>query len=281
MTERFADSKLPDPSQASGGGPPGAGYAIAVDGEAEFKALVERSAQVPVVVDLWASWCEPCKRLSPILDKVAASLGGRLLLAKIDVDKNQRIAAAFGAQSVPTVVALIRGQAVPLFQGALGEAEVRQFFDELLKAAAAAGVSGLAGAAQPAAPPLPPAHQEGYDAIERGDLAAAKLAFGKALAEAPGDPLAKAALAQVELMERIDQAGQPEGPLAQALAAADREVAAGASAQAFNRLLAAMAGAAPEAKETLRLRLLSLFEVAGPDDPAVAQARRRLAGLLF
>jgi putative thioredoxin len=290
MTDRFANSNLPDLSKWDGApmAPAGGRFVVEVDGEDAFRALVQQSAQVPVVIDLWADWCEPCKQLSPILEKVAEDLGGRVLLAKIDVDKNQKIAAAFGAQSIPTVVALVKGQPVPLFQGAVPEPQVRQFLDELLKAAASVGVNGVLAATPAGEPPLAPLHQEGYDALERGDLAGAKEAFAKALAEAPADAAAKAALAQVELLERLDAAGEaaaradsPDAALEDVLAAADAEIASGASAQGFNRLLSVMAKAGPEDKEAIRLRLLSLFEVAGPEDPAVAQARRRLAALLF
>jgi putative thioredoxin len=281
------------------------GFVVDVDGEAGFRALVEQSVNVPVVIDLWAEWCGPCKQLSPILERVTNSYGGRVLLAKIDVDKNPSILAAFGTQSIPTVVALVKGQPVPLFQGGLPEAEVRRFFDELLKAAATVGVNGTLTGLPAEEPPLPPLHQAGYEAIERDDLEAAKQAFTKALAEAPGDARAKAALAQVELLQRLKLAdadgaadaetdgldgskgegrsggvdGQPS--LAATLRAADSDIAVGDSAKGFNRLLSALPKASPEDKETIRLRLLSLFDVAGPDDPAVAQARRRLAGLLF
>ncbi|MDR2567243.1 MAG: tetratricopeptide repeat protein [Bifidobacteriaceae bacterium] len=293
MTERFADSSVPDLAKAADAAPPPAGsaYVVDVEGEEAFKAVVAQSATVPVVIDLWATWCEPCKQLSPILERLVGEYGGRLMLAKVDVDKNPQIAAAFQVQSVPTVVAVVQGQPVPLFNGALPAEAVKQFFDELLKAAATVGVTGTidaAAPAAPAAPPTPPLHQEGYDALERGDLGAAKAAFAKALAEAPADAVAKAALAQVELLERLDAAGDAGAradaqgaTLEDTLAAADAEVASGNSAQGFNRLLSAMAKAAPEDRETLRLRLLDLFEVAGPDDPAVAQARRRLTSLLF
>ena len=113
MTERFADSTVPDLAAAGAGSAAsksggqasqtasGNAFVVDVDGPDAFKDLVERSASVPVVIDLWATWCEPCKQLSPILEALAAEYGGRVLLAKIDVEKNQEIAAAFQVQSVP------------------------------------------------------------------------------------------------------------------------------------------------------------------------------------
>ncbi|MDR0592878.1 MAG: tetratricopeptide repeat protein [Bifidobacteriaceae bacterium] len=283
MTDRFADSKVPDLAASSESGPSGGGYVVEVDGPEAFQALVDQSAQVPVVVDLWATWCEPCKQLSPVLEELAESYGGRLLLAKVDVDQNPQIAAAFQVQSVPSVVALVQGRGVPLFNGAVPAATARRFFDELLKAAAQAGVTGRVEPAAPAGPPpAPPLHQAGYEALERGDLAAARAAFAKAVAEAPADQLAKAALAQVELQERLEAgAGQTGDGLEGVLAAADRDAAAGQFAVGFGRLLEALRGASADDRELLRLRLLDLFEVAGPDEPAVAQARRRLTALLF
>jgi putative thioredoxin len=242
---------------------------------------------VPVVIDLWANASEPSKQLKQTLEKVTRELGGRVVLAHLDVEQNPRIAATLGGQSVPAVLALLKGQGFPLLQGPAPEADVRRLFDELLQVAASNGVTGSVGAGEDAEAPLSPLHQAGYDALERGELAAAKEAFAQALAEAPADELAKAALAQVELLERLEAADGATDPAAATdslqgtLAAADADVAAGNFAQGFNRLLSAMAGAVPEDKEALRVRLLSLFDVAGPAEAAVIQARRRLAGLLF
>ncbi|MDR2373083.1 MAG: tetratricopeptide repeat protein [Bifidobacteriaceae bacterium] len=301
MTDRFADSSVPDLAKAADAAAPGSGtpYVIEVEGQAAFQELVTLSATVPVVIDFWATWCEPCKQLSPVLERLAAEYGGRLLLAKIDVDKSQEIAAAFQVQSVPSVVALIQGRPVALFNGALPAEAVKNYFDELLKAAATVGVTGRVapGAAPDAPPPLPPLHQAGYQAMERGDLAAARGAFAKALADSPADQVAKAALAQIELQERLEAGAEAAeaseashashaspadgGGLDAVLAAADQDVAAGQFAVGFGRLLEALRAAGPEDTERLRLRLLDLFEVAGPDEPAVAQARRRLTALLF
>ncbi|MDQ1731480.1 MAG: putative thioredoxin, partial [Pseudonocardiales bacterium] len=141
-------------------------YVIDVD-EANFQAeVLDRSFQVPVLLDLWAEWCEPCKQLSPLLEKLAGEAGGRFLVAKIDVDANQQIAQMLQVQSIPTVFAVIGGQLVPGFQGALPEPQLREFVGALLEAAAQAGLSGVLppasedgeaeGPAEPAAAPEPP-----------------------------------------------------------------------------------------------------------------------------
>jgi len=111
--------------------------------EASFERdAISQSSTVPVVVDLWASWCAPCKALSPTLEKLALDYRGRVVLAKVDVDAEPRIAAAFQVQSTPSVFALIAGQPIPLFQGALPEPQVRAYIEELLKLAAENGVTG-------------------------------------------------------------------------------------------------------------------------------------------
>ena len=101
------------------------------------------SAIVPVVIDLWAEWCQPCKTLGPILEKLALEYEGRILLAKVDVDANPGLAQAFQAQSIPTVVALVAGRPVPLFQGAIPEAQVREVFAQLVRLGEQQGLAGL------------------------------------------------------------------------------------------------------------------------------------------
>ncbi|MCU4296579.1 co-chaperone YbbN [Brevibacterium permense] len=281
---------------AVGGQAGGDPNAVAVPGlvfdvdESTFTSLVAISDRVPVVIDLWAEWCEPCKQLSPILERVVTSYGGRLVLAKVDVDANPRLQQAFGVQSIPTVVALIKGQPVPLFQSALPEPQVQAYFDELLKLAGENGVTGHAavGGAEPE--PAGPAHPEAEEALAKGDFDTAVNLFKAALANSPADEEAKFGLARAGLGRRlIDQ--EPADLIAAAdadpknvdaaKAAADAEVVSGNAGSAFNRLISLIRTTAGDEKESLRLRVLDLFEVLGADDPAVTKARTALMRALF
>ncbi|MCS4593615.1 tetratricopeptide repeat protein [Brevibacterium sediminis] len=281
---------------AAGGPAGGDPNAVAVPGlvfdvdESTFTNLVAISDRVPVVIDLWAEWCEPCKQLSPILERVVTAYGGRLVLAKVDVDANPRLQQAFGVQSIPTVVALIKGQPVPLFQSALPEPQVQAYFDELLKLAGENGVTGHAavGGAEPE--PAGPAHPEAEEALAKGDFDTAENLFKAALANSPADEEAKFGLARAGLGRRlIDQepadliaaADADPKDVEAAKAAADAEVVSGNAGSAFNRLISLIRTTAGDEKESLRLRVLDLFEVLGADDPAVTKARTALMRALF
>ena len=130
---------------------PAPGGSVVEVTEATFQAeVIDRSFQVPVLIDLWADWCQPCKQLSPILERLAGEAGGSWILAKIDVDANPRISQALQVQSIPTVFAAIGGQLVPGFQGALPEPQVREFVDALVKAGAQAGLGDAVAPGLPA-----------------------------------------------------------------------------------------------------------------------------------
>jgi putative thioredoxin len=267
--------------------------------DATFAEVVQLSMNVPVVVDLWATWCGPCKQLSPILEKLATDAQGAFLLAKVDVDANPQISAAFGVQSIPTIVAILKGQPVPLFQGALPESQVKQVLGELMKVAEANGVTGRVpvgeGAeagedAEPAEEPLPPLHQEAYDAIERGDMDAAADAYRRAIAQNPGDDMAKAGLGQVELLRRTAGADLQQARAAAAdnpndidaqMLCADLGVLGGHVEDAFGRLIDLVRRTSGDDREKVRVRLVELFDVVGSDDPRVSTARRSLASALF
>ncbi|MFK4804828.1 tetratricopeptide repeat protein [Microbacterium sp. ZW CA_36] len=261
-----------------------------------FPQVLELSRTVPVVVDLWAEWCGPCKQLSPILEKVVLELGGRLVLAKVDVDANPQLSQAFRAQSIPMVVALVAGQPVQMFTGAVPEQQVREVFAQLLQLAAQNGVTGTVAAdgeapeETPDEPALPPLHAEAFEAIEEGDYARAVTAYEKALVENPRDAEARAGLGQVQLLLRVQDvdlqaaraaaASAPQDIPAQ-LTVADLDIAGGHVEDAFGRLLDLFSQLPADERAPVRERLLELFALVGDGDPRVIAARGRLASLLF
>src|SRR5580704_13793332 len=131
------------PSQPGPAGSDG-GVVIDVTEETFNTDVVERSRTTPVIIDLWAEWCGPCKQLSPVLEKLAVEAGGQWILAKVDVDANPQLSAALQVQSIPMVVAVLGGQLVDGFLGAMPEAQVRQWIDQVLTVAEKAGMQ-LAG----------------------------------------------------------------------------------------------------------------------------------------
>ena len=288
------------PATPPAGAPaPAAGVVdVVVDATDEtFGQILEVSRTVPVVVDLWAEWCGPCKQLSPIIEKVTRELGGKVLLAKVDVDANPQLAQSFRAQSIPMVVALIAGQPVPMFTGAVPEQQVREVFAQLLQLAAQNGVTGSldvgdAPATEETAeePPLPPLHAEAFAAIELGDYAAAVVAYEKALAENPRDEDAIAGLGQVRLLDRVQKLDLQEARAAAAAGpldvqaqfdVADLDLAGGHVDDAFGRLLDLFAQLPSADRTPVRERLIELFGLIGAADPRVIAARNRLSSLLF
>jgi putative thioredoxin len=258
--------------------------------------VVERSMRVPVVVDLWASWCSPCKQLSPVLERLAQAARGAWVLAKVDVDANQRIAQLFGVQSLPTVIAVAGGQPIDAFTGARPEPQVKQWIDALLDALRdqlpgirAAEQAASANGAEPAAVPEDPRFSAAEAALAAGDYAAAEQAYQQVLAAEPANEQAKVALARVRFLARVDAAdpsavakadAAPDDVDAQ-IAAADAEVAAQTPERAFERLVAAVRRFTDEDCNRVRAHLVELFELFPPDDPRVISARRALARALF
>ncbi|MEC4018425.1 tetratricopeptide repeat protein [Streptomyces sp. H27-D2] len=298
-------------------GPAGEGGAsplvINVDEAGFERDVLQRSSEVPVVIDFWAEWCEPCKQLGPLLERLTAEYAGRFILAKIDADANQALLQQFGVQGIPAVFAVIAGQALPLFQGAAPESQIRDVLNQLIQAAeerfgivgapVAAGAPGTqsdggaeagAGGADTAAPepvgPYDALLAAAHDALDAGDLGGAIQAYRNVLSDDPANPEATLGLAQAELLQRVqhldpqkvraDAAANPKDPAAQ-IAAADLDLVGGHVEDAFGRLVDTVRLTAGPDREAVRLRLLELFEVIGADDPRVVTARSALARVLF
>jgi putative thioredoxin len=277
----------------SGAGAPGSVSANVVDvTEADFQtAVLERSQQLPVVLDLWADWCEPCKQLSPVLERLAEEFGGRFLLAKVDTDANPRLAQALRVQGIPAVKAIVQGQLIGEFTGVLPEAEVRQWLTQLVTLAENEfGMAGPADAAPLPEPPLDPLLAAAYTALESEDLDGAARALQNLLADQPANVEAKAMLSQVELLRRTADAdpaavfaaakAAPQDVEAQC-AAADVLMATGQPEEAVALLLDAVRANFGAERDRARLLLIEYFDMLGPDHPVVPKARQRLAALLF
>ncbi|MGD3105806.1 tetratricopeptide repeat protein [Streptomyces sp. YGL11-2] len=287
------------------GAAPASGARLVFDvDEAGFQQdVLQRSTEVPVVIDFWAEWCEPCKQLGPLLERLAAEYAGKFVLAKIDVDANQMLFQQFGVQGIPAVFAVIAGQPIPLFQGAAPEAQIRQVLDQLVQAAeqqfgiVGAPVDPEAAEQQVAAAPAPApagpydaALTAANDALDSGDLGGAIRAYQNVLSDDPGNPEAKLGLAQAELLSRVQgldaqevrtAAAQHPSDVAAQIRAADLDLVGGHVEDAFGRLVETVKRTAGEDREAARVRLLELFDVIGADDPRVTKARTALARVLF
>ena len=278
------------------GDPDGSGVVVDVT-ETTFASVIERSAQVPVVISLWSAADPTSTAVTRLLGELAAEAGGRLLLARVEVERAPQVAQAVGSQTGATVAAVVRGQAVPL--PPLDQAtkdQVRGLLDQVLAMAAANGVTGTVpvtddpDAPEPEKPPLPPRHAEAYEAIERDDLDAAAAAYTAALAENPRDDMARAGLAQVELLRRTRDldpgavraaADAAPGDVAAHLALADVELMSDHVDEAFAVLLGVVRRTVGPDREAARARLVELFTVVGDADPRVTAARRALASALY
>jgi putative thioredoxin len=200
------------------------------------------SATTPVVVDLWAPWCGPCKTLGPILEKVVAGTEGRVALAKVNVDENPRISSTFDVKSIPAVFAIANGQVVDQFIGALPEAQVAEFVQR-----------------------LSPPPSEADQLVVQGDEASLR----RALELQPNHPAARAALV------RLESADDPVlGPALAALAEGETE-------RGLELLLQALQDAGADLRERIRQLMVGVFAELGQDDPLASRYRRRLASALY
>ncbi|WP_030621306.1 tetratricopeptide repeat protein [Streptomyces sclerotialus] len=281
---------------------PAAGRLVVDVDEAGFQQeILQRSTEVPVVIDFWAEWCEPCKQLGPLLERLAGEYAGKFVLAKIDVDKNQALFQQFGVQGIPAVFAVVAGQPIPLFQGAAPEAQIRQVLDQLIQAAeqqfgiVGAPVDPAAQGAEPAEAPVPAGPYDALleaatQALDSGDLGGAIQAYKNVLSDDPANAEAKLGLAQAELLHRVQdldpqavrkEAADSPGDVQAQIRAADLDLVGGHVEDAFGRLVDVVRRTAGDDREAARVRLLELFEVIGADDPRVVSARTALARVLF
>jgi putative thioredoxin len=287
------------PQQEQGQRPANGDRVVFETDDTAFGSTLELSRTVPVVVVLWASWSEQSSELVATLERLVRARDGRIVLAVADADRSPQLVQAFQAQAIPTVVAVVAGQPVPLFAGVQPDDVIGQVFDQLLELGAQHGVSGRVepgdadAGEQPAEPveePLPPLHQEAYDAIERGDFEAAASAYRTAIAQDPRDSLAVAGLAQANLLWRLQgktldeirntAASAPDDLDAQ-LDVADLDLSGGHVEDAFDRLLTLFPKLDADGKKRVRERLVEFFEVVGTEEPRVVAARRRLTNLLY
>ena len=227
--------------------------------DATFEAeVVERSKTVPVVIDLWAEWCGPCKQLGPILEKVIAGTNGEVELAKVDVDANPAVSQAFKVQSIPAVYAMKDGEVVDGFTGAQGEAQVQEFVDRLATAGPASEIDQL---------------------VEAGDEASLIKAL-EIQADHPGAVVALAELlvgqgeseTGLKLLERI-----PESPETRRITALARTGDVGDDVESTLAELLTSVKTDDEARQ----KYIDLLEVLGADDPRTPQWRRKLSAALF
>jgi putative thioredoxin len=286
-----------EPAAASGG------QRVVIDvTEATFETdVLALSQQAPVVIDFWAEWCQPCKQLSPLLERLAEEYAGRFVLAKIDVDANPRLAQEFGIQGIPAVMAVVGGQLAPLFQGVVPEQQARQVLDQLVQLGEERfGLTGVvvgdgpevdpAAAEADQEPPGDPLLAAADEALEAGDLDGAAQAFRNVLSDHPAHAEAKLGLINTELLVRTQgvdpvkareaAAEHPDDVAAQTLAA-DLDILDGRADEAFARLVETVRRTAGDDRNKARLHLLDLFEIVGADDPRVPKARMALAGVLF
>jgi putative thioredoxin len=246
------------------------------------EAVVEESKRRPVVVDLWASWCAPCRTLGPILEKVAAERKGEFLLAKLDVDANPYTAGQFGVQSIPTVVAFRDGRPVDGFIGALPEPLVNQFIDKLLPTEADLGA--MEALEEELEGDLGDAERKYREAIEAdGTNRDARLGLGRVLAETGRDQEARETLMPLlpdadaeRLLAALEVRSWASIAEPGTLASAKRLAAQGKVREALDAMLGALRDD-PDARQAM----LELFTALGEDEPLVPEYRRKLANALF
>ncbi|MBF9067437.1 tetratricopeptide repeat protein [Streptacidiphilus fuscans] len=270
--------------------------------EADFEAqIVPLSAEVPVLLLFWADGYGPAEQQVPVMEALAEEYDGRFVLAEVNVRDAQRLAQQLQLRDLPTVLVVVAGQLIPLFEGPAMAEEIRPLLDQLIKEAAERfGIAGEPGsrsgkgepgaAGDTAEPPQDPALTLAHEALDQGDLGGAIQAYRNILTEQPANEEAKLGLAQAELLQRVQgldpavvrkDAAEKPGDVAAQIAAADLDLVGGHVDDAFGRLVDTVGRTAGEDRDRVRTHLLGLFEVIGADDARVVKARGALARKLF
>lgn len=281
--------------------------------------VIEASRQTLIVVDFWAPWCEPCKQLTPILEKMVRAMQGAVRLVKVNIEAHPQLAAQFQVQSIPAVYAFFQGRPVDGFMGTMPESQIKTWIERIVKA-----TSAMTGASNPLAE-ITAALQEAETTLGAGDWQTAQDIFGDILGIAPDNAVAYAGVARsmiagghieqaktllsaapepiakdkamaqahsaLELAEQAAQAGPTQELAAQVAAAPDDHqarydlalglLAAGQRAEAVDHLLEIVRRQRSWNDEAARLQLVKLFAAFGPMDPLTVDARKRLSRILF
>jgi putative thioredoxin len=294
--------RKPEPTPGASAAPAGANPGLQADllklpslvaqgNETNLRNFIEISNELPVIIEFHAGWSEQSKALTAKLVKLVNAFAGRVLLLQFELDSNVNVAKAFKVASAPTVLALLRGQPVPLFEGDQPEENIQVVFERVLEIAAENGMSGVItveeSTGEQLPPTLPPRHQAAYDAIDAGNYSEAVAQYEAALSENPADSLASAGLAQAKLLIRTSGIdfekvlGSAPENAEETMLKADACMAVGHPAQAFSTILTRFASVFGDEREVLRKHLLELFLICPPDQPELAEARRQLAALLY
>lgn len=280
-------------ARAADAAPPAPGQYVVEVTEATFQTeVIDRSFQVPVIIDVRSARSPSSEQLSALLERAAVAAAGAWVLAALDLDANPRVVQALQVRAVPTVFAVIGGQLVPGFEGALPEEQLQGFLDAVVQAGQEAGLTAAAPADAGEAAPEPaedPRFVAAEQALEDGDFALAAERYQAILDAEPANTEAALALLQVRLLERVGaldpsvaaRADAEPGDIDAQLAAADLALAANDVDASFARLLAALSNSSGDDRDRVRQRLVEYFDLLGNDDPRVGPARREMARVLF